>query len=297
MTCTRPIHGFRVPGGGTITTNRSRGWCDRPVTVPCGVCPGCRVDKAQEWSLRCVHEASLHEENCFVTLTYADEHLPAWGGLDHQDWQKFAKRLRKSGRFRFFMVGEYGDTNYRPHFHACIFGRDFSSDRYVWTMRKGHRYYRSDTLEEAWKKGFVEITDLNFTTAGYAARYSLKKIDANRSVAHARIDRETGMVIDVRPPYMVSSCGRRKDGDGGIGYRWLEKFKGDVFPSDFLTHRGKKYPVPRYYDEQLSEEELEELRGRRQQKISGREADYTWERLKDREVVLNSRLDFLKRRI
>jgi len=37
----------------------------------------------------------MHEEACFLTLTYDDKHLPHGGTLAHEDVQKFLKRLRR----------------------------------------------------------------------------------------------------------------------------------------------------------------------------------------------------------
>ena len=65
----------------------------------------------------------------FLTLTYADEHLPPNGSLVVADLQKFIKRLRKhyakrnNGiKLRYYACGEYGDRYGRPHYHAIICG-------------------------------------------------------------------------------------------------------------------------------------------------------------------------------
>lgn len=42
-----------------------------------------------------MHEASLYEKNCFITLTYNNNHLPAHASLEYRDFQLFMKRLRK----------------------------------------------------------------------------------------------------------------------------------------------------------------------------------------------------------
>ena len=70
--------------------------------------------------MRCMHEAQMHECNCFVTLTY--EVAPR--SLQYEDFQKFLKRLRKnSGKaVRYFACGEYGEEGGRPHFHALPLG-------------------------------------------------------------------------------------------------------------------------------------------------------------------------------
>ena len=78
MPCYHPLQGWRKQGGG-ITFNLRDGFVDRPVTVSCGQCIGCRLERSRQWAIRCMHEASLHESNCFVTLTYSDDgikHLP-----------------------------------------------------------------------------------------------------------------------------------------------------------------------------------------------------------------------------
>ena len=65
------------------------------VVVPCGQCLGCRLDKANDWAIRCVHEAKLHMHNCFITLTYNDDCLPADHSLHRDHLQLFFKRLRR----------------------------------------------------------------------------------------------------------------------------------------------------------------------------------------------------------
>lgn len=45
------------------------------IKLPCGQCIGCRLERSRQWAMRCVHEASLYEKNCFITLTYDDSHL------------------------------------------------------------------------------------------------------------------------------------------------------------------------------------------------------------------------------
>jgi len=62
---------------------------DRQISLPCGQCIGCRLERSRQWAMRCIHEAQLHQNNCFITLTYDDEHLPKDLSLDHRDFQLF----------------------------------------------------------------------------------------------------------------------------------------------------------------------------------------------------------------
>ena len=94
------------------------------IVLPCGQCCACRLNKSRDWATRCVLEAKMHDENCFITLTYNDENLPKDYGLCKEDLTLFFKRLRKNTgeKIRYYAAGEYGDLYGRPHYHACLFG-------------------------------------------------------------------------------------------------------------------------------------------------------------------------------
>lgn len=68
----------------------------KPVTVPCGQCIGCRLEYSRKWAIRCTHEASLYDRNCFITLTYDDRSVMYDKNLHLEHLQKFFKRLRKN---------------------------------------------------------------------------------------------------------------------------------------------------------------------------------------------------------
>lgn len=220
--------------------------------VRCGQCVGCRTDHAREWAIRCVHEAQLHDGNSFVTLTYRDEDLPPDGALRKSDFQNFMKALRRRrGKVRFLASGEYGELG-RPHFHAILFGESFARDRYHWRELKGRPFYRSPLLEACWPHGFSSLSDFSYRTAEYVARYVMKKVKSDHeSLKREKVDTETGEVTEysVPPPFAMMSL------KPGLGHDWLVKYRGDVYPHDFVLmpdEKGaKKMPVPRYYDSVL----------------------------------------------
>lgn len=238
----------------------------------------------------------MSESNSFLTLTYDENHLPVDGGLDHRHWQLFAKRLRKKiGSFRFFMCGEYGDENLRPHYHACIFGVDFSGDRVLHKVERGNELYSSALLEETWGKGFCLIGGLTFESAAYVSRYIIKKkTGPQASAAYERVDPDTGEVFSVRPEYVAMSRGGR-GGQGGIGSSWFAEFKSDVYPSDEVVHEGRRFRPPRFYDDKLPEEELALVKARRLCAIGERCNDP--DALHAREVILEGKLKLLKRTV
>ena len=249
MGCNYPLKGWRAQrrnatGKRSIVFDAKKGFSDCVVTVPCGQCIGCRLERAREWAIRCVHEADMYDDNCFITLTYNDAYLPPNESLRKSDFQKFMKRLRKefsSRTVRYFMCGEYGDENKRPHYHACLFNVDFI-DKYECVDVHGRKYWRSPTLEKLWPFGFSEIGEVTMNSAGYVARYCLKKITGKDADAHY------GKKI---PEY---TCMSRRP---GIGYEWLEKFESDVYGRDEIVVNDRVMcKPPRYYDKKFSEKNL-----------------------------------------
>lgn len=301
MPCTSPIRGYRAPGG-QIKFSRAGAWVDRPMTVRCGQCIDCKLKRTYDWALRCMHEASLYEQNCMITLTYNDESLPKDMGLELYAHQRFFKRFRKKfseKKIRFFMCGEYGEKYLRPHYHYIIFGHDFD-DKYHYDTRNGVKYYRSPTLEKLWPSGFSSIGNVTFQSAAYVARYCMKKITGPMAEdAYWRCDEDTGEVWQVRPEFNAMSKGSRK-GTGGIGKRWYDLYKKDLYPSDNIHVDGRQVAVPRYYDRLLEQDDIElftEVKNRRVIRAKALSANYNDERLAARNEVLKSRLNLLPRNL
>lgn len=280
-----------------------------PMTVPCGSCIGCRLERSRQWAVRCVHEASLYENNSFITLTYKPELLPEDSSLRVDHYQKFMKRLRKHAangaspyhnalisdteRIRFFHCGEYGEKLGRPHYHACLFGLDFG-DKEVCGQRRGIVYYTSKSLEAIWGKGFVQVGEMNFETAAYVARYITKKITGEKALEHYNvIDKETGEILESKKAEYVTMSRRP-----GIGKGWLNKFSSDVFPRDEVVLRGKKMKPPKYY---LGQYEIADpaafnkLKGKRKELAKEKKADNSFERLKVKRQIKESKFKQLKR--
>ena len=205
--------------------------------VPCGNCIGCRIDRSRAWAIRCVHEAQTHENNCFITLTYNDKNIPSGGGLRPIHLQNFFKELRRkysSKTIRYFACGEYGDENQRPHYHACLFGLDFD-DKLVHSTTNGVPLHRSPTLEKLWRKGYSTVGNVTWESAGYVARYIMKKITGEQSDSHY-MNRETGELI--QPEFT------RMSNRPGIGKAWFDKYHlTDLYPQDFVIIGGKKYSI------------------------------------------------------
>lgn len=253
-----------------------------------------------------MHEAQSWSANCFVTLTYGRNQVPEGGSLDHRDFQLFMKRLRKHtaskmleagaqdvssrdaginpGPIRFYMCGEYGPLNQRPHYHACLFNVDFRSDRVpAGKSASGMDFYDSKELSSLWRLGRVSVQDLTKETAGYCARYIMKKVLGPDSEAAYGGRKPEYAAMSLKP---------------GIGASWFKKYSGDVFPHDYVIADGVKRPVPKYYDRLLHrsvsvmEDSIEYKR-----EIARRAAapDNTDERRAARETVHKARIRNLSR--
>nr|QJB20191.1 MAG: replication initiator protein [Microvirus sp.] len=301
MPCYRPLKAYRsLSQGGKVVLSKPYPFAPS-FDLPCGKCVGCQLERSRAWALRCVHEAQLHDENCVVTLTYDDEHLPPFGVLQKDALQKFWKRLRKrfpERRFKYFACGEYGTELGRPHFHACIFGLDFA-DKRLFSVRNDIRLFVSDTLARAWPYGFSSVGEISFASAAYVARYTMKKVYGPESEAHyTRLVPETGELVSVPSEFVVMSRGGRVG--KGISHEWFEKFSDDLYPDDFVVHQGQKYKVPRYYDNKLEVVNpvlRESVRTKRVDQALERAANNTPERLKVREKVARAKLSLKSRRL
>lgn len=290
MACYSPLRAFRSRDLGcrSLVFNPSKGFSDLKVMLPCGQCIGCRLEKSRQWALRCMHESSMHDENCFITLTYKDEFLPAYRSLDRQAFSLFMKRLRKRfepQRIRFYSCGEYGEESGRPHYHALLFGFDFP-DKVFLRKRGDHSCWRSRALEQLWPFGLSELGSVSFDSAAYVARYVVKKVTGELAEAHySRVDGSTGEVVQIEREYATMS--RRP----GIGRNWIDKFKGEVYRDDSVIVNGHHCKPVRYYDDVMAKDEpvlVARLKRKRGRNIDVLEQSP--DRLATREVVATAEL-------
>lgn len=284
MACYRPLTAWQLEDGTVVF--RERGAILRELTLPCGRCVGCRLDRALEWSLRCMHEAQLHEFSSFVTLTYEDDPI----SLRYRDFQLFMKRLRKAhGPVRFFMAGEYGEQLGRPHFHALLFGI-FFADRSVFSQSGANTLYRSPELERLWPHGHSSIGDVTMESAGYVARYSLKKVTGSQAEQHyVRFHPYTGELVPVVPEFSRMSL------RPGIGYGFYERYRSDMTGEKHdgvVLAGGRRVSTPKYYDKVLERNNPEMFDNIKQLRYDNREAsvDDSSDRLAVREYVQQAAL-------
>lgn len=233
--------------------------------IPCGVCPGCRMDHSREWADRCTLEAMMYPaDTCwFLTLTFDMDQIEDLRVFEKPDGSlvdgdtftlkkdiitDFKKRLLRQYSYhfghegvRFYECGEYGSTNNRPHFHIILFNAPLK-DIYQWSLHTVKDYkipiFRSPFIEKQWKYGFVWIERFDWNNAAYVARYTMKKGGKPSKVVNDSYI-ENGLVPE------FTNMSRRP----GIGVPFFEKHK-DKF------YRPVYRPV---YDEEYGDTGVQEL--------------------------------------
>lgn len=221
MPCYHPIPAWRTDSGEVILSKEPQA-AKYGLRLPCGNCLGCRTNRAQSWALRCQLEYQDHNAAVFATLTYDEENKPLT--LTKHHVSDYIRRIRKQlpNKLRFFASGEYGETTYRPHYHAIIYGAS---------------QLQAPQLEEAWKWGHSKIDQATPANISYTAGYCSKKIGYRR-FTHERVDPETGEVYQWQPPFILMS---RNPGIGATARQHLNSWE------LYAVKDGHKMPVPRYY--------------------------------------------------
>lgn len=242
-------------------------------SVPCGKCAACLIQKRKDMSTRLALETQVHDDACFITLTYDDDHLPVtdwldWSSSDKmldrglgelpeptllpRDVQLFIKRLRRHLEYqpvhnksirdhvdhpiRYFCVGEYGSRTHRPHYHLIIFGWK-PSDVETFHVKDGIVRNTSAQLSKLWPYGFHVVENVDSRVAKYCARYVTKKL-TKAPDSHS-----------ICPEFILQSVK-----DGGIGSPWLSRYA-DYLRNGFVNVRYgnliSKTSIPRYFYRRL----------------------------------------------
>lgn len=236
------------------------------MSVACNRCEGCIKDRVDQWATRIALEEKMHESSLFITLTYADEHLPPFGSLHYPDVQRFLKRLRwylaekykselkaaqaskraaafykQNGytvpKIRFLCAGEYGEKYLRPHYHMIAFGVNLPDKYQFRESQTGYPVFKSPLLEKIWRLGHVEFGTVTQASARYVAGYCTKKLDGG-----SPLERPCACGQHVVEPEFLMMSNRP-----GIGASWFDTFGEDALPRDYIVLDGSKLSVPNYF--------------------------------------------------
>lgn len=232
MRCIRPIKaGFQHDGTSLTFSYKNVDKQYATFEFECRKCLPCRLNIAREKAIRAFHEAQMHEDNIFLTLTYDEEHLES-PRLIYQHFQKFIRDLRYRAQVKipYMVTGEYGDKFKRPHWHALLFNYQPPDQKFKYTSDRGDTVYSSEELTKVWSRGSIEYGSITIDSANYVARYAAKKLCHGRDQDH-----------DYHPIHKTSS-------KYGLGRSWIEKYHVQTFEHGYVTlPNGAHSKIPRYY--------------------------------------------------
>lgn len=196
------------------------------IDVPCGKCIACNARKRADWSFRLHQEHKICTSAWFYTLTYDEDQVPknenGIAQLSKRDIQLFMKKLRNevakitSEKVRYYIVGEYGPTTNRPHYHGLIFNvpKDL--------MLNSH---------DIWTKGNIEVGNVTPKSIHYVTKY---------------INKRNVYPKDTEKPFSLMSR------NPGIGSNYLINEgmhkKAKLFG---VQYNGYQQPIPRYYKDKI----------------------------------------------
>lgn len=266
------------------------------IRVPCGKCIGCRLDYSREWASRIVMESMDYPDNSiFLTFTYSDDNVPCtlsdgsdkiihgveqakkYGlnglSLCKKDTQDFWKRLRitidrnynNPLKLRYYCAGEYGSQTHRPHYHACVFGVPDDLVE-VGKNKFGDSLYDSPLIRESWGLGNITIGKLDFKTAAYTARYTLKKAQGEDHAYNDKLGIAREFVTMSRKP--------------GLGVNYFLQHKDEIYEHDeiVLPASSKDKPnvvkPPRYFDILFNADSPKDMAKIKQQRGIAAELDH-----------------------
>lgn len=314
MTCFHPISAFRgsvskTTGLRSVVFKAPDGDTSSAFQIPCGQCLGCRLDRAQQWTSRIMHEASLHDESLFLTLTYNDKNIPSNFSLNKRDITLFLKSLRKHYQdialLRFYQVGEYGKNpgfdfvrlpgeqslkaerrKSRPHHHVALFVKYLDGvlsqvfDDRILIREREPVLYASNNLERIWHRGLCSIGEITLDSAAYIAKYVTKKITGEKADYH---------YAGKQPEFSTMS---RKP---GIGREWFNKYHNDIKGIDGVLFKGFRLKPPRYYDNLYDNVDPENLKLRKEKRLENVK-QYTAPELERKERYLKEKFKTFNQR-
>lgn len=222
--CLSPLI-IKNPRFGTAKANNGT---LRYLVVPCNHCPECYNKRRNYWSYRINKESENYPDYLlpFVSLDYAPSSLPYdiptnAPTLLKSHLQKFIKSLRnsyKEFKFKYYAIGEYGETYGRPHYHILFFGLPNYLD-----------------FQKHWKYGKVDVGLVEPASIHYIAGYFL--------LINQFKDRK-------QPPFSLMSK--------NLGLSHYENHKNDYlryFKNNIPVSIGKfKLSLPKYYKDKLKQE-------------------------------------------
>ena len=194
------------------------------------------------------------EKYIFKTIENVGDEIWGEGCLIPEDLKRFMNTLRKKFErkghtgIKFLAAGEYGSINHRPHFHICLFNCPLSIDMF-YDMHVDENFkmtWKSEEIDQCWKKGIAQISELEWSNAAYTCRYTTKKI-----IDGTKTEEEYAKQGKIKEFIRMSNR-------PGIGNQYYEKHKNEIYKNDILVMKTIKGNIgsikpPKAWDKKFME--------------------------------------------
>lgn len=244
--------------------------------IPCGKCYACKLKYSAEWATRIMCECKKSENNYFLTFTYNEISLPIakeseYGGTKYQndgtwtgtlypkDIDTFLNSLRKKFErvgykgLKYFYAGEYCPTSGRPHYHMILMNCPLDISKF-YSFKVDNKtkklHWKSKEIDELWNKGFVDIGEVEWSSAAYVARYCMKKLtnETDKTIYYSQGKLPEFVRMSRRP---------------GIGAEYYNKNKINIYDTDSILMKNfhgntANYKPPKAWDRKFEKEHPEE---------------------------------------
>lgn len=255
---------------------------DSNMSLPCGRCMSCRIERSRQFAVRCVHESKCYQDSCFVTLTYSPENLVKLcpgGSLVRKHVQDFMKRLRfafvppypmvkgvslvdqtkkewiSEFGIRVYGCGEYGEVCANCGLSLCGKPRCVCVS-YVKDLGRPHFHLCLFNFDFPDRVRFKRVGDYWYYTSdilsslwefGFSTvcdfSFETAAYVARYCTKKINGDMAKSHYRGRKPEFPVNS------NRPGIGAPWYYKYaETDVWPHDSVISRGHSAKCPRYYD-------------------------------------------------
>lgn len=182
--------------------------------------------------------------------------------LKSTDLTRFIKSLRKHFErlghlgIKYVAGSEYGSHFQRPHYHIIFYNLPLDDLVVVGKNKIGDIYYESKLISKYWIFGMHKIGLVTFESAGYVARYTLKKsslldyknlgiepekLRMSKGVGKNYFDENYHVIFKKGYVVLPTKKGNRKFALPSYFYRLLSKKTSDYKLLDSAVRRKRKY--------------------------------------------------------
>lgn len=198
------------------------------------------------------------QEDEYELLEYENNGTWLEGTLDPNEHTRFINSLRKYFErknhkgIKYYMCGEYGTKEggtHRPHYHYILMNVPLDiSQFYDFSIDENFKaHWKSKELEKIWKKGIIDIAEVEWSDVAYVARYTTKKLFKTS-------DKEKYYENGKLPEFT-----RMSTRDGGIGNDYYQKHKHEIYKNDEMIARTVKgnvssFKPPKAWDKKFQKE-------------------------------------------